>query len=91
MIQVLIFFVIGAFLFLILAYMYPNLLGKGGKEISNFLASSGDYDGDGIANYFDKCACKSGNKDNDGCPKGFDIEKLEEERERCKTEMDALT
>ena len=65
--QVLIFLVIGAFVFLVLAHIVPNLLGKSGAETSDFLDSSGDYDNDGIANYFDKCKCVPG-ETNSGCP-----------------------
>ncbi len=58
---------IAAFLFLILAYVMPKLLGKGTAQASDFLSSTKDYDNDGIADYFDKCACAQGSDKYDGC------------------------
>lgn len=66
----LIFLALGVFVFLILAILVPNLLGKEKKEITSI--SSRDYDHDGIADYFDKCPCdaEDDEEDDDGCPSG---------------------
>lgn len=74
---------------LVLAFIIPNLLGKGGAEASNLLSSTKDYDRDGVADYFDKCACELGDERNEGCPL---VEPLEGEvavkREKeCKKEI----
>ena len=53
--------------FLILIFGIPKLLGKGTAQASDFLSSTKDYDNDGIADYFDKCACVPGSDKYDGC------------------------
>ena len=53
---------------LVLVFIVPRLLGKSGAEAADLLSSTKDYDRDGIADYFDKCACLAGDERNDGCP-----------------------
>ena len=53
---------------LVLIFMVPRLLGKSGAQASDLLSSTRDYDGDGVADFFDKCACVSGDEKNEGCP-----------------------
>lgn len=61
-------------LFVIL-YMTTGLFKKSNKDISGRIDGLGDYDGDGVANMFDKCPCGGANgvSDNKGCPEGADI------------------
>ena len=59
--------IVAVFLVLILVYVMPKLLGKGTAQASDFLSSARDYDNDGIADYFDKCACVPGSDKYDGC------------------------
>ena len=88
-VQVLIFLLIGVFVFLFLSYVVPNLLGKGSSQTSDFLGSTNDFDGDGIADFFDKCPChEEDEEDGDGCdvdhPDGY----TDVERETCKAERE---
>ena len=76
-------------MFLVLAYVVPNLLGKGSSQTSDFLSSTNDFDGDGIADFFDKCPChEEDEEDGDGCdvdhPDGY----TDVERETCKAERE---
>ena len=57
------------FVFFVSAGLFTNIFGKEGAEASKLVRSTGDYDTDGIANYFDKCACVAGIKEYDGCTK----------------------
>lgn len=85
--QVLIFLVIGAFVFLVLANIVPKLLGKSAAETSDFLDSGGDYDNDGVANYFDKCKCVPGDTGN-GCEFGTDVDDPDHDPyDQCPEEM----
>jgi len=63
----LVYIIIAVFIFLILVFVVPRLLGKGTSQASDFLSSTKDYDNDGIADYFDKCACEQGSDKYDGC------------------------
>lgn len=56
---------------LVVLYIEPRLLGKGGAEASELLGTSRNYDGDACADYFDKCACVLGDEKNDCCPEGM--------------------
>lgn len=89
MIEQLIVFAIVVIVFVVVIGIYLNQFSKGGKETSDLVASTGHFDGDGIANYFDKCPCKDGNDDNEGCPKEIyeDPIKLEQEQVRCRALM----
>ncbi len=90
-INMLILLAIGVFVFLILAYIVPNLIGKGSEETSVILSSSKDYDKDGIADYFDKCACDYGEEENDGCDAGHPDGYTEDEKTDCKNEIKGIT
>ncbi len=72
-IRFLILLALGAVTFLILVIMVPNLLGKGGGELSTLQDESGDYDSDGVANFYDKCKCIRA-ETNNGCPDSIDPE-----------------
>lgn len=89
LVPVLLGFVILIFVFFISAGIFTNVFGKEGAEASNLIGSTGDYDTDGIANYFDKCACVAGIKEYDGCTKELyeDPKKLEAEQEKCRDDM----
>ena len=87
-IDVMIYMAIGVIVFLVLVFIVPNLLGRGGRETCNLLSSSRDYDGDRISDFFDKCPCDQGTEDYDGCtnkelnpetPKEDCKEKIEED------------
>jgi len=62
----LIYILIAVFVFLVLIFIIPKLLGGSAKETKNLLSSTRDYDNDGIADFFDKCVCMYG--EGDGCP-----------------------
>ena len=72
-IRFMILLALGAITFLILAIMMPNLLRKGGGELSGLQDESGDYGSDGVANFYDKCKCIRAETDN-GCPNNIDPE-----------------
>ncbi|MBI2134979.1 hypothetical protein HYU09_03235 [Candidatus Woesearchaeota archaeon] len=58
---------VAVLVFLVLVIVVPKLLGKGTAQASDFLSSAKDYDNDGIADYFDKCACVQGSDKYEGC------------------------
>ena len=60
-----IYILIGVFVFLILVFVVPRLLGGSTSEAKGLLSSTKDYDNDGVSDFFDKCVCKYG--DVDGC------------------------
>ncbi len=64
---------IGVFVFVVVVFLVPNLLGKGKAEASDNIEATGDFDEDGIANYFDKCKCIAAETD-DGCPSGTKVD-----------------
>ena len=76
-------------IFFISAGLFTNIFGKEVAEVSNLVGSTGDYDTDGIANYFDTCACKPGIKEYDGCTKELfeNPEGLKAEQEDCRNKM----
>jgi hypothetical protein len=88
-IQVLITFLLALFVFVILALIFPRMLGGSAKEATDLLSSSRDYDNDGIADFFDKCPCDSGEADLDGCPnEGVEKEYQSQVKiKACKTEI----
>lgn len=77
---------IGAFVLVIFFFILPKLLGEGAAEASDFLSASKDYDGDGIANLWDKCACESGYNEFDGCKNTKDMTDKNKKNE-CKESM----
>jgi len=64
----LIYILIGLFVFLVLVFVIPKLLGGGVSETKSFIKSTKDFDTDGVSDIFDKCVCDYG--DDDGCPAG---------------------
>jgi len=75
------------FLF-ILTNIGSRLLGKSGAEASDLLSSTGDIDGDDVANAFDKCLCLRGSIENDGCPSDIRTEELKRKNKCTKCEED---
>lgn len=65
-ISMLIALLLGVFVFVATVFLVPNLLGKSKAEASDNIKATGDFDEDGVANYFDKCKCKPAETD-DGC------------------------
>ena len=59
---------VGAFIFLVLVFILPKLIGKAGNELSFGLSETEDNDGDSLADYYDKCKCQAADTDS-GCPK----------------------
>ena len=59
---------LGTFIFLVLVFILPRLIGKGGQEISFGLSETEDSDGDSLADYYDKCKCIAADTES-GCPK----------------------
>ncbi len=72
MVDFLIYLALGLFIVFVLAVLVPRLIGKSGTEASSLLSATKDYDGDGIADFYDKCACEYGEERNDGCPVGME-------------------
>lgn len=70
-IEMLIKLAIGVFVLLVLIYFIMSNLGKGSEETSDRITSSRDYDGDGILDLFDKCACHAGPQEDGGCDSAF--------------------
>ena len=89
---------LGEFVILIVAIIvivaiYVKFSGSGSQAIDDRLGWTGDFDGDGISNFNDKCDCAIGGQENDGCPNNVDIEDSEELKEldqECKKEMEDL-
>lgn len=66
-IQFIILLIIGLIVLVILVVIIPKLLGKGSAEAKVSLSQTEDYDGDTVVDYYDKCKCMSGDREN-GCP-----------------------
>jgi len=83
MVDVIVWFGVGVFVFFILAVINQNLFGKGSAQASDFLSGSENYDGDECGDYFDKCDCEAGYEKNECCPVGMptsgDVAKKREE------------
>ncbi|MFC2016633.1 hypothetical protein ACFLUF_02845 [Chloroflexota bacterium] len=85
-IRFMILLVLGVFVFLVLVIMMPRLLKEGSDETVDLLDQTNDYDGDGIADFYDKCDCDEGSEENDGCltKEGYD----DDAKEKCKKEIE---
>jgi len=68
MTDALIYIILALFVFLVLVFIVPKLLGGGAKETKDLLSSTRDYDNDGVSDFFDKCVCEYG--EDNGCPIG---------------------
>ena len=64
---------IGVSVFLVVVFLVPSLLGKSKAEASDNIKATGDFDQDGVANYFDKCKCTAAETE-DGCPSGTKVD-----------------
>lgn len=75
-----------AIILLVLIKIVPPLLGKSSAETSNLIDLSKDYDGDGVADYYDKCDCVPGDEKNEGCPTGMETKGavVNEREEACR-------
>lgn len=67
MFEVMVGLIVVVLLVVVITYIYPRLIGKGTAQASDFLSLTKDYDNDGVADYFDKCACIQGSDKYDGC------------------------
>ena len=65
-------FVMGLAVFLVIFFIFRSRASDTNKETSYNVQSTGDYDRDGVANYFDDCKCIYGDTDN-GCPPRTDL------------------
>ena len=65
-VNMLIALALGVTVFVVVAVLVPNLLGKSKAEASYNIGATGDQDEDGVQNYFDKCKCIAAETD-DGC------------------------
>ena len=74
-IEMLIKLAIAVFVLLVLIYFFMSNLGKGSEETSDRITSGRDFDGDGVLDLFDKCACHPGPEEDGGCgqdyPEGY--------------------
>lgn len=85
--SMLIALLLGVFVFLLVAFIVPSLLGKGKAEASDNIQATEDQDQDGISNYFDKCKCIAAETDN-GCPSGTNADDpLHNPYDKCPKEM----
>lgn len=84
----LILFLLAAFFFLVMALLFPSMIGKSVGEVNDLLSSTKDYDNDGIANFFDKCPCDVGEEDFDGCGTEAEIKNPSTSVEDCKKKME---
>ena len=64
-------------------YGYFGWLRKGATGINEQFDKAGDPDNDNVINLVDKCPCKFGDADNNGCPIG--IKPTENEDKACLT------
>jgi hypothetical protein len=67
---------------IVLILAFNNLFGKEVGSIGNELLTTGDYDGDNIADRFDQCVCITG-ETNSGCPVGKTVKSKAERFEEC--------
>jgi uncharacterized membrane protein YvbJ len=72
-VQTLITLALLALVFLILVTIYFKFIRSETSEVSDSLKATGDYDGDNVANLFDKCKCTRAFTSN-GCPDREDPE-----------------
>ena len=79
-IRFMILLALGVIVLVVMAFVIPNLLGKSSTQASTQLIGTGDFDGDGIVNYFDKCKCIYAETEN-GCPEGTNVEDPNHDRE----------
>lgn len=73
MVDALVWLLLGVALFFMLFFLGKLTLGKGTAQASDLLSSSRDYDNDGIADFFDKCACAAGEEKYEGCTSEAEI------------------
>jgi hypothetical protein len=84
--MIVIMLVLGLIVFVVLNKIIPGMLGKGSEQTYNFYEGQDDFDKDDVIDLFDKCPCKHGLEENDGCSKEVNIElqnKLDEENIGC--------
>lgn len=67
--------VIAALVLFLLLYTgtWSKLFGKSTSSLNEQIDMTGDKDQDNIMNRLDKCPCKAGDTENDGCPSGYKI------------------
>ena len=78
MIWVLIAIVLALVFLLVYSGVWTKLFGGGASAIGNQIDSAGDADGDNAINLADKCPCKPGDSENNGCPIGYTPNKNED-------------
>ncbi len=66
-IPILITIILGIVAFIIAVAIFAKQIGKGNSQAMDWLSSTNDHDGDGTADFFDKCACESGSSEFNGC------------------------
>ena len=57
--------------FLLYTNVWARLFGKSASSVDQALDLTGDKDQDNVMNRLDKCPCKTGDIENDGCPIGY--------------------
>jgi len=90
-INTLVFLIIAVFVILVVIFILTHLFGQEKDDLEGGLKSTGDYDGDGISNYFDRCPCHPGKEEDSGCPPKYlpPIQDgyTDEEREQCQDKI----
>ncbi len=63
----------------ILIAIFQDLIGKERKQANQII---GDYDGDGILDMADKCPCKAGVQEYEGCPSESMLQQYKEAEDK---------
>ena len=59
--------------FILYTNVWANLFGKTASGVNEQIDLTGDFDKDNLMNRLDKCPCKIGDIENDGCPIGYKL------------------
>lgn len=88
-INTLVFLIIAVFVILVVIFILTHLFGQEKDDLEGGLKSTGDYDGDGISNYFDRCPCHPGKEEDNGCGAAYILPVqdgyTDAERDACRT------
>ena len=87
-VNLLVVFLLAIFAFVVYSIIFTDLIGKSAAETLDLLSSSKDFDKDGIADYFDKCACAAGEEEFDGCKDEASKEQTKEQLKKCREDID---
>ena len=75
-IEIITLLILAVVVIFVILKIIPGLLGKSGTATSDLLSASEDPDGDGFANFQDKCICTP-SQENEGCPINVPLKGIE--------------